>query len=111
MPTTTLSLSSRLSSLSDQNGTTVQLIERLSDLKFQPGSTPLEGGDGDVRVELSSEIHENLKQQEEELELLRQEAEELGRGVQGKGRGSSQRDRDRSRIGNQVAKLGEDLKQ
>lgn len=111
--TTTQALATRLSSLSDQNKQTVQLIHRLAKLQFQPGSTPLDGGDeGDVRVELSSEIHDGLKLQEEELELFRQEVEELiGSRALRSGTKDSEKEREKSRLSIQVARLAEDLKQ
>ncbi|KAL1651317.1 Protein transport protein sec20 [Diplodia intermedia] len=112
MTTATSSLTTRLAGLSDQNKQTVQLIHRLAKLQFQPGSTPLDGEEGDVRVELSSEIHDSLKLQEEELELLRQEAEELTTGgALGSKKKDSEKEREKSRLSIQVARLGEDLKQ
>lgn len=114
MTTTTQALATRLSSLSDQNKQTVQLIHRLAKLQFQPGSTPLEGNgnEGDVRVELSSEIHDGLKLQEEELELFRQEVEELiGSRALRSGTKDSEKEREKSRLSIQVARLAEDLKQ
>ena len=81
-------------------------------LSFQPGSLPLNSDEGDVRVELSAEIHESLKQLEEELELVKQEVEELTAGtVSSARRRDSEKDRERSRLAVQVARLGEDLKQ
>ncbi|EON62001.1 hypothetical protein W97_01220 [Coniosporium apollinis CBS 100218] len=108
----TQSLLSRLDALSEANKSTLQLIQRLSKLTFQPGSTALNGDGDDVRVELSSEIHESLRQQEQEFELLKQEAEDFTsvEPLGGRHRRDSERDRERSRISVQVARLGEDLK-
>ncbi|KAF2141813.1 uncharacterized protein K452DRAFT_318753 [Aplosporella prunicola CBS 121167] len=107
---TTQALSTRLTQLSDANKQTVQLIQRLAKLQFQPGSTPLDAQDeGDVRVELGSEIHEGLKQQDEELEFLRQEVEELTASSV-KRKDNSEREREKSRLNIQIARLGEDLK-
>lgn len=108
----TQSLLSRLDALSEANKSTLQLIQRLSKLTFQPGSTALNGDGDDVRVELSSEIHESLRQQEQEFELLKQEAEDFTsvEPFGGRHRRDSERDRERSRISVQVARLGEDLK-
>lgn len=109
---TTSSLSARLTTLSDSNKAILQLVHRLSKLNFQPGSLPLNSDEGDVRVELSAEIHENLKQLEEELELIKQEVEELTAGAASSARRrDGERDRERSRLTVQVARLGEDLKQ
>lgn len=111
LPPTTQTLTTRLNQLSDANKATLHLIQRLSKLDFQPGSTPLNTEEGDVRVELSSEIHESLKQLDEELELLRQEVEDA---VQGTGpnarRRDSDRDSERSRLAVLLARLTEDLK-
>ena len=72
----TAQLSQQLSQLSDSLKSTNTLTSRLSKLSFQPGAEPLEG-EGSVRVELAQDIHDSLKQLEEELELLKQEAEDL----------------------------------
>lgn len=112
MTTTTSALTTRLTGLSDQNKQTVQLIHRLAKLHFQPGSTPLDGEEGDVRIELSSEIHDSLKLQEEELELLRQEVEELTTSsALGSRKKDNEKEREKSRLTIQLARLGEDLKQ
>jgi protein transport protein SEC20 len=123
MTTTAQSLTARLSALSDSHKTTLQLIQRLSKLSFQPGSTPLNTEEGDVRIELTSDIHESLKQQEEDLELLRQEIEDWAwedpqHAAHSLRRKDSDRDtsrekdreREKLRIRIQVARLGEDLK-
>lgn len=112
----TQSIHARLTALSESKKQTLQLIERLSKLKFQPGSTPLNDDEGDVRVELSSEIHESLKALEEELDLLRQEVEEISAAsaaatVSARQRRDSERDREKARLSIQVARLGEDLRQ
>ncbi|EME79794.1 uncharacterized protein MYCFIDRAFT_98814, partial [Pseudocercospora fijiensis CIRAD86] len=100
-------LSNQLAALSDSLKTTNLLISRLSKLTFQPGSEPLEGDTG-VRVELAQDIHDSLKQLEEELEFLKQEADDY------KERISQRRRRDSStaedvRITAKVVKLGEEL--
>jgi protein transport protein SEC20 len=107
------SLNTRLNALSDSYKTTLQLINRLAKLHFQPGSTPLDdSSDGDVRVELSSDIHDSLKVLEEDLELLKQEVEDLtaGDSYNYQRRRESDRERDRSRLSVQVARLAEDLR-
>lgn len=106
-------LTARLNALSDSHKVTQQLIHRLSKLggSPQPGSKYPDGAD-EVRVELGAEIHESLKQQEEDLELLRQEAEELTGSQYNAGRRrNSEKDRERARLAAQVARLGEDLRQ
>jgi protein transport protein SEC20 len=111
LPSTTQSLTNRLNTLSESNKATLQLIHRLAKLDFQPGSVPLSEQDGDVRLELSAEIHETLNQLEEELELLRQEVEDV---VQGTGysnrRRDSARESERARLAVLLARSTEDLK-
>ncbi|RAR15592.1 sec20 domain-containing protein [Stemphylium lycopersici] len=112
LPSTTHTLTKRLNSLSESNKAVGQLIQRLAKLDFQPGSQPLDTAEeGDVRLELSAEIHESLKGIEEELELLRQEVEDvtLQGGITGRRRDSS-KDSERSRLAILLARLTEDLK-
>ena len=109
---TSPSLSARLTSLYDVHRQTLHLISRLSKLPIQPGSSSLDPADADARVELSAEIHQNLKDQEEELELLRQEVEDLTNTSSwgGSRRKDSDKDRECESLAAQVARLGEDLK-
>lgn len=100
-------LSNQLSALSDSLKTTNSLITRLGKLQFQPGSEPLEG-DAGVRVELAQDIHDSLKQLEEELEFLRQEAEDY-RIDGGQKRRPSAKDNEEARLSAKVARLGEEL--
>ncbi|UPX11307.1 Protein transport protein sec20 [Ascochyta rabiei] len=112
LPPTIQTLSTRLTALTEANKSVGQLTQRLAKLDFQPGSQPLNGEEGDVRLELSAEIHENLKGIEEELELLRQEVEDVlqqGSGLSGKRRDST-RESERSRLAVLLARLTEDLK-
>ncbi|RAR10126.1 sec20 domain-containing protein [Stemphylium lycopersici] len=112
LPSTTHTLTKRLNSLSESNKAVGQLIQRLAKLDFQPGSQPLDTAEeGDVRLELSAEIHESLKGIEEELELLRQEVEDvtLQGGITGRRRDSS-KDSERNRLAILLARLTEDLK-
>lgn len=108
----TTALSERISSLLDAHRQTVQLITRLSKLPIQPGSSSLDPEAADARVELSSEIHQNLKDQEEELELLRQEVEDLTNASAwgSSRRRESEKDKEYASLAAQVARLGEDLK-
>lgn len=100
-----------LSQLSDSLKLTFQLISRLSKLSFQPGSTPLQG-DGDVRIELSHDIRDALKQHDDTLDALRQELKDIvDFGTQPQRRRDSLKDRDSARIAAQLARLEEDLKQ
>ena len=102
-------LSQQLSQLSDSLKSSNTLITRLAKLTFQPGSEPLEGP-GSVRIELAQDIHDNLKQLEEDLELLKQEAEDLTTTTSAPRRRDSERDRDKARLSAQVARLDEDFR-
>ncbi|TLD24431.1 Sec20-domain-containing protein [Venturia nashicola] len=116
-------ITARLSALCESHKTTLQLIQRLSKLSFQPGSVPLDTEEGDVRIELTSDIHESLKQQEEELDLLKQEVEDWAwedpqhashtlRRKESEKDNSREKDREREKLRAkvQVARLAEDLK-
>lgn len=106
-------LTLRLQSLSDAHKQTVQLISRLSKLPAQLGSSALNPDAADARQELSGEIHQSLKEQDEDLELLRQEIEDQTNTVSWTSaarRKDSERERDRTGLAAQVARLGEDLK-
>lgn len=112
LPPTTQTLTTRLTALTESNKSVGQLIQRLAKLDFQPGSQPLNGEEGDVRLELSAEIHETLKSIEEDLELLRQEVEDVlqqGSAVLGRRR-ASVKEGERSRLAVLLARLTEDLK-
>ena len=62
-------------------------------------------------MELSAEIHESLKSIEEELELLRQEVEDITlHGAAVSRRRDSTRDSERSRLAVLLARLTEDLR-
>lgn len=73
-------LQERLTALQETTAQLKELIDRLSNLKFQPGSVPLAGGDEDgdnVGAELSAEIGQILREEEEDLELLQEEITDL----------------------------------
>ncbi len=141
--TAPLSLTARLAALSDARKTTLALINRLAKLPSDPGRSGSGGGDavgagahdgdgdgddddddgndGDdrsgARGELSAEIHHLLREQDEELALLRQEIEDYvpiggGSGV-GSASGSGGRERreaERARLEVWALRLAEDLK-
>lgn len=110
---TTQEPNSRFKSLSEAHRETIQLISRLSKLPSTPGSSPSNPVDGDPRVELSAEIHQSLKEQEEDFELLKQGAEDItSGGVWGSGtrRGDSEKDKERLALISQIERLGGDLK-
>ncbi|KAI0136321.1 hypothetical protein BJ170DRAFT_6852 [Xylariales sp. AK1849] len=66
-------LQSRLAVLQDAVAQLREHIDRLANFDFQPGSVPLGAGDDNVSNELSSEIIQILREQEEDLELLQEE--------------------------------------
>lgn len=81
-------LQERLTTLQETTSQVKDLIERLAKLNFQPGSVPLpQGGDAEddenVATELSTEINQTLREEEEELELLEEEAMDLRGGKEG----------------------------
>lgn len=110
LPPTAQTVTTRLTALSESNKTVQQLIQRLAKLDFQPGSQPLNTEEGDVRLELSAEIHESLKGIEEDLELLRQEVEDLVGAANSGRRRDSVRDGEKSRLAVLLARLTEDLR-
>ena len=117
IPSTSMSITSvqaRLNPLFDSLKQTQLLISRLSKLPSIPGSSPNNPDEGDARVELSNEIHQSLKEQEEDFELVRQEAEDLTNSSHWARRRDSSKDTNREKERNdllsQLAKLGEDLK-
>ncbi|KAH8602595.1 hypothetical protein B0O99DRAFT_3458 [Bisporella sp. PMI_857] len=91
-------LSERLLALQESNAQLKELIDRLANIKFQPGSVPLDNDDDNVKTELLSEIHQISKEQDEDLTGLQatilglrrkarsgsdeQEIAELDRGVE-----------------------------
>jgi protein transport protein SEC20 len=101
-------LNSRLAALSEQYRTGQQLINRLANLQYAPGSPPQpqQDNDGSVRQELLSEIRELLKRQEEDLDVVRQDIDELPDG----GRRDQDKEREKERLVILLAKLKEDLK-
>lgn len=107
----TTQLLQQISQLSDSLKATNALITRLSKLPFQPGSESPVDSENTVRLELAQDIHDNLRQLEEELELLTQDAEDVtaAPGAHSKRR-DSERDRERARVEAQIARLGEDLR-
>ena len=109
----TQALTLRLQLLSDAHKQTVQLISRLSKLPAHLGSSSSNPDAADARQELSAEIHQGLKEQDEDLELLRQEIEDQTNTVSWTSaarRRESERERDQSGLAAQVARLGDDLK-
>ncbi|KAI1386975.1 Sec20-domain-containing protein [Hypoxylon trugodes] len=90
-------LQDRLAVLQDATNQLKELIDRLANFDFQPGSVPLGASEDDnVGAELSTEINQVLREQEEELELLREEIVDVRPGKNGSG---SQHDKERLKEG------------
>lgn len=112
LPVTMNAIQTRLQALAESLKQTQQLITRLSKLSPQPGSTS-SVPEEDRRVELGEEIHESLKEQEADFELLRQDAEDFAdRSARTSSvrRVENQKDQEKIEIAARVAKTGEDLK-
>ncbi|GAB1732840.1 hypothetical protein NU195Hw_g2644t1 [Hortaea werneckii] len=111
MSASTLQLAHQLTTLTDALKTTNALIARLARLSFHPGSEPLDT-ENSVRVELAQDIHDSLKQLEEDLELLQQEIDDDGHSATASKarRETSDRERERGRIAANATRLGEDLR-
>lgn len=71
-------LQQRLAALQETTSQLRELVDRLANLKFQPGSVPLDTTEeGSVSGELSVEIGQLLRDGEDERELLLEEVEYL----------------------------------
>lgn len=110
MSSATTTLITQLTTLADSLKSTNTLITRLSKLQFSPGSEPLDSHSGSLaRLELAQEIHENLKELEEELEFLAQEAEDYKSDSANRRFRNNSSGNEEARITAKVARLGEDL--
>ena len=109
----TPTLHARLTPLFESLKHTQQLISRLSKFPAKPGSGSSNLDEGDARVELGAEIHQSLKEQEEDFELLRQEVEDqtnTSSWSSSARRRDIARDSQRTELASQITRLGEDLK-
>ncbi|KFY08752.1 hypothetical protein V492_05956 [Pseudogymnoascus sp. VKM F-4246] len=78
------SLQKRLTTLQETTSHIQTLIARLASFKFPPGAIPLNQGSLDtVATELSNEIHDTLKEQNNDFELLEQEIKDSPGGRKG----------------------------
>jgi protein transport protein SEC20 len=77
------SLSERLTALQESNAQLKDLIDRLATVNFQPGSIPLDNEDGNVATELTAEIHQTIKDQDEDFEMLQEEVYDMDSGRTG----------------------------
>ncbi len=99
------SLQERLTTLQNTTKLVEELVHRLANLKFQPGSIPLDDEEGDISAELRAEIHQTLKEQAEDLELLDQEVQDLP-----SGRPGSDCERDKADLRTIVTREGQELR-
>lgn len=67
------SLSERLAALQESNRQARELIGRLETIEFPPGSIALDNDDESAVLELSAEIAQVLKDQDDEFEILQEE--------------------------------------
>lgn len=102
----------RLAALQETTAQVKELIDRLATLNFQPGSVPLGNGNDDdddddenVATELSAEINQILREEEEDLELLVEELTDLRGGKEG-----SETARRKERLREGVERLEGDVK-
>ncbi|OAP63612.1 hypothetical protein AYL99_02839 [Fonsecaea erecta] len=100
-----LSLSQRLQALADSYKEILSQIQELR--KFSASSYPF-GNPDERRLELATEIHDSLKEQEDNLETLRQEFEDDA--IPNHRRDLSSRENERERNADLLARLSEDLK-
>ncbi|RYP59133.1 hypothetical protein DL769_008668 [Monosporascus sp. CRB-8-3] len=98
-------LQDRLTALQDATNQLRKLIDRLANFNFQPGSVPLAAGEDDnVASELSTEINQILREQEEDLELLQEEITDIRPGKPG-----SELQHDRERLKDGATRLAQEL--
>lgn len=104
-------LQDRLVQLQETTSQLRTLIDRLGNLKLQPGSVPLSDetdsqlDDGNVVAELGAEITHGLRETEEDLELLREEVADLKPGREG-----SESHKSKARLRESADRLGAELK-
>ncbi|KAI1493742.1 Sec20-domain-containing protein [Biscogniauxia mediterranea] len=99
-------LQDRLVTLQDATNQLKDLIDRLANFGFQPGSVPLGATEDDnVSSELSTEINQILREQEEELELLNEEIIDIR-----PARPGSELQHDKERLKDGAQRLEQDLK-
>lgn len=101
-------LHERLTDLQETINQLKELIDRLENLKFQPGSVPLSAdGEDNVAGELGSEISQVLGEAEEDLEMLQEEVLDFRGDRIGNSDGVAEQ---RARLKEGTARLARDLK-
>lgn len=102
-----VALSQRLQALSESYKSTLSLIQDLQ--KFPNGASPLSDDLDEQRVELANTCHQNLRDAEETLELLRQEVDDLQIASNNRRRNTA-KDEERERNATTFARLSEDIR-
>ena len=99
-------INGKIQTLSDAHKHILQLINRLAKLPAEPGA--LQDFE-DTRAELGAEIHDHLKEQQADYELLAQDVEYQGSAFGWQSAGS-EKVRERAEVSAQVARIGENIK-
>jgi len=98
-------LQERLAALQETTAQLRDLIDRLASLRFTPGAVPLRvDEENTVSAELSSEISQILREEEDELEILKEETEDLR-----SGRPGSDAEHQKTRLRDALARLEKEL--
>jgi hypothetical protein len=111
MPSTLPSLQARLDALQETHKATLQLINRLVSLKLEPGSLPSTTTPPDARTELTAEIHDRLKCEDEDLEIASQEVQDSASNLSASSHRDGEREKTQALLAIQVTKLREDFNQ
>jgi protein transport protein SEC20 len=112
MPSTLPSLQARLDALQETHKATLQLISRLISLKLEPGSLPSNTTAPDARSELTAEIHDRLKCEDEDLEIASQEVQDSTvSALSASSHRDGAREKTQALLAIQVTKLREDFNQ
>jgi len=99
-------LHERLKQLEDNTAQLQTLIQRLADLRFPPGTVPLAAdADDNVAAELGAEIAQGLRDEADDLDLLREEVTDLR-----PARPGSPAEHDKARLRDGLARLDAELK-
>ena len=106
-------LNVRRTALFDAHKQTSTLISRLAKLPSPPNGTHTSTSSSEAWVELGAEIHQSLKEQEEDFELLQQEVEDqanTSNSTSASRRLAGEKQRERTILATRVTRLGENLK-
>lgn len=77
-------LQERFKDIQEETTQVWQLIDRIADLDFTPSGPPLRADEEDSALaELSSEITQTLREGDDELEVIKEEVEDLPQGPGG----------------------------